>query len=473
MGTASPTRAIRLNAALLLLAGALLLPAPAARCATIPCDTMESATAQKMNLVTGQSRILDFDTSVRNVAVADPGVADVLVLSPKRIYLLGKQPGMTNLTLICERGTVSLFELTVAPDIGRLKEKLHEIFPAEAGIKAVPANDGIMLLGTVSSAPALTQVLALVEPYAPKKVINLLQVGGVQQVMLEVRIAEMSRDTARRLGINLAAIASNGAKWGLSMINGIMGATLSTAGSVLTNQGANAVLHFTPNGNELTLFIDALKTNGLVNILAEPNLIAISGQRASFLAGGEFPYETTDDNGNSNVAWKNYGVELSFTPTVLSEGRIGLYVNPKVSSLGDSILVHGKLTPSLQSREVDTTIELADGQSFAIAGLLQHNIREVVDKFPVLGEIPVLGALFRSSSFQKNETELIVIATPHLVKPLNAAEQPLPMDSYVEPNDFEFFLLGSLEGKPPAEQPPAQKKARGGLDGNFGHIVPE
>ena len=135
--------------------------------------------------------------------------------------------------------------------------------------------------------------------------------------------------------------------------------------------------------------------------------------------------------------------------------------------------MNGKLTPSLNSREVNTTIELADGQSFAIAGLLQHNIREVVDKFPVLGEIPVLGALFRSSSFQKNETELIVIATPHLVKPLNAAEQPLPTDSYVEPNDFEFYLKGSLEGKPPADQQPAPGKTRGGLDGDFGHIVPE
>ena len=332
MGTASTNRAHRLRAALVLLAGALLIPAPAARSAETSCHATELAlTAQKMSLVTGQSRILNYDAPLRNVTVADPAVADVLVLSPRQFYLLGKQPGMTNLTLICEHGSITLFELSVSPDIGRLKEKLHEIFPAEQGIQVIPANDGIMLLGTVSSAPALTQVLAVVEPYAPKKVINLLQVGGVHQVMLEVRIAEMSRDTARRLGINLAAIASNGAKWGLSMIGGIMSATVGGGAMELTNQGANAILHLTPNGNDWTLFIDALKTNGLVNILAEPNLIAISGQKASFLAGGEFPYETTDDDGNSMVAWKNYGVELYFTPTVLADNRIGLTVNPKVS----------------------------------------------------------------------------------------------------------------------------------------------
>ena len=249
-----------------------------------------------------------------------------------------------------------------------------------------------------------------------------------------------------------------------------------TERSTLTNNGANAIYKFTSGGNNWTLFIDALKSNGLVNILAEPNLIAISGQKASFLAGGEFPYETVDDDGNSAVAWKNFGVELSFTPTVLASDRIGLVVNPKVSSIGDSITVAGKLTPTLLSREVNTTIELADGQSFAIAGLLQHNIREAVDKFPVLGDIPILGTLFRSSQFQKNETELIVIATPHLVRPLNAADQPLPTDSYVEPNDFEFYLKGSLEAKqapPQPGAPPARTRAKGGLEGEFGHIVPE
>jgi len=471
-------RPVRIAAVLMLLAGAALGAAPAAQGAGIPCHDNESVAApQHLDLIVGQSRILGFDASVKNVAVANPAVADVLVLSPKQIYLLGKRTGATTLTLICEHGAVSLFEIAVTADVGMLKEKLHEFFPGEKDLQVLTAGDGIVLSGSVSSAPVLTHVLALAEPFAKDKIINLLGVSGVQQVMLEVRFAEMSRDTARRLGINLAMISGSGANLGLQMLGGLMSGSVDQTGALtFTNNGANAIYKFTEAGNSWSLFIDALKSNGLVNILAEPNLIAISGQKASFLAGGEFPYETVSNEGNSAVAWKNFGVELSFTPTVLANNRIGLVVHPKVSSIGDSITVAGKLTPSLNSREVNTTIELADGQSFAIAGLLQHNIREVVDKFPVLGDIPVFGMLFRSSQFQKNETELIVIATPHLVRPLNAADQPLPTDSYVEPNDFEFYLKGSLEAK---ERPaaagtaPSHSKSPGGLEGEFGHIVPE
>jgi len=451
--------------------------APATKIGEIPCHVAEAVTEpRQLPLTVGQSRILNYDAPVKNVAVANPAVADVLILSPKQIYLLGKQAGRTSLTLICEHGTITLFEISVTADVGLLKEKLHELFPDEKDLQMFTAGDGIVLKGSVSSAPVLTQVLAIAEPFAKDKVINLLGVGGVQQVMLEVRIAEMSRDTARKLGINLAAIAGSGAKIGLSMIGGIMSGAFDQGVTTLTNSGANAVYKFTSGGNDWALFIDALKSNGLANILAEPNLTAISGQQATFKAGGEFPYETVDNNGISGVAWKDYGIELSFTPTVLSGGRIGLAVHPKASELGDSITVNGKLTPSIIKREVETVIELADGQSFAIAGLLQHNIREKIDKYPVLGDIPILGVLFRSSQFQKNETELLVIATPHLVRPLNAAEQPLPMDSYVEPNDFEFYLKGSLEAKQVPSQPgtpPARTKAKGGLEGEFGHIVPE
>jgi pilus assembly protein CpaC len=461
----------------MLLGGALLLAAAPARAEQAACHATEPVVApQKLALSVGQSRILLYDAPVRNVAVADPTVADVLVLSPRQIYLLGKQAGMTNLTLICDHGSISLYELTVSPDLGRLKEKLHEIFPGEEAIQVLPANDGIMLMGSVSSAPALSQVLMVAEPYAPKKVINLLQVGGVQQVMLEVRIAEMSRDDARRLGINLASLGSRGTI-GLSMLDGIMKGAFSQAkdGSTrldLTNNTANAIYQFTENGANWTLFIDALKSNGLINVLAEPNLIAISGQTAKFNAGGEFPYEVVGGDGEVGIGWKEFGVTLEFTPTVLAEGRIGLIVHPTVSQIGEFIPVAGKLTPKLLKREVNTTIELADGQSFAIAGLLQQDIREAVNKFPVLGDVPVLGALFRSSRFQKNETELMVIATPHLVRPLNAAEQPLPTDSFVEPNDFEFYLKGSLEGKPAGDEP-SRARTRGGLEGDFGHIIPE
>jgi len=477
MGASTIVRSCRIAVALLLLAGATLGAAPTAQGAEIPCHVTEAvSTPRQLALTVGQSRILAYDAPVKNVAVANPAIADVLVLSPKQIYLLGKQAGRTSLTLICEHGTITLFEIAVTADIGLLKEKLHELFPREEGLQVITAGDNVVLSGAVTSAPVLTQVLAICEPFAKDKVVNLLQVGGVQQVMLEVRIAEMSRDTARKLGINLAMIAGSGAKMGLTMLNGIMSGAFGGSVNALTNNGANAAYKFTSGGNDWAIFLDALKSNGLVNILAEPNLIAISGQRASFLAGGEFPYETIDNNGVSGVAWKKFGVELYFTPTVLAGNRIGIAVNPKVSSIGDSIIVAGKQNPTLLSREVNTTIELADGQSFAIAGLLQHNIREAVSKYPVLGDVPILGALFRSSEFKKNETELIVIATPRLVKPLNAADQPLPGDSYVEPNDFEFYLNGSLEAKerpPQAGAPPPHAKAKGGLEGEFGHIVPE
>jgi pilus assembly protein CpaC len=477
MGTALATCSRRVAAALLLLAFASPGAAAAGPGAEIPCHASEAAvTAQKLDLTVGQSRILLYDAPVKNVAVANPGVADVLVLSPRQIYLLGKQAGRTSLTLICEHGTITLFELTVAPDVALLKEKLHELFPAEEGLKVITAGEGIVLTGVVSSPPALSQVLTIAEPYAPGKVVNLMEVGGVQQVMLEVRVAEMSRDTARKLGINLAAIAGSGGKIGLSMLNGIMGGAIEKDGTLsLTNNSANAVYQFNSGGNNWTLFLDALKSNGLVNVLAEPNLIAISGQRASFLAGGEFPYETVSAEGLPAISWKKFGVELYFTPTVLSGGRIGIAVNPKVSTIGELVSVAGKLSPKLLAREVSTTIELADGQSFAIAGLLQHDIREAVSKYPLLGDVPILGALFRSSQFQKNETELIIVATPHLVRPLNVADQPLPGDSFVEPDDFEFYLKGSLEAKPPraAGSPEPRVRVRGGLDGEFGHIVPE
>lgn len=473
MGTPDATRSRRIAAALLLLAGAALAAAPVARAAEIPCHATEAAaTAQQLPLVAGQSRILNYDAPVRNVTVANPAVADLLVLSPRQIYVLGRQPGRTNLTLICEHGTVTLFEVTVTPDVGLLKEKLHELFPGEQGVQVLPAGEGITLAGTVSSAPVLSQVLTVAEPFAPARVISLLAVGGVQQVMLEVRVAEISKDTARRLGINLGAIAASGSRAGLMMLGGVMTGGITPEGLEMVNHTGNLAYSFNSIGSNWTLFIDALKSNGLISVLAEPNLIAISGQKASFLAGGEFPYEIVGDDGRIGIQWKKFGVELYFTPTVLANGRIGLAVNPKVSQIGELITVAGRQTPKLLSREVDTTIELGDGQSFAIAGLLQQDIREAAAKYPVLGEIPILGALFRSAQFQKSETELLVIVTPHLVRPVNADEQPLPTDSFVEPDDFEFYLKGSLEGRP-RPGAAARARARGGLEGDFGHIVPE
>jgi pilus assembly protein CpaC len=245
----------------------------------------------------------------------------------------------------------------------------------------------------------------------------------------------------------------------------------------------NGILRFLAGGATWTVFIDALKEEGLLNILAEPTLLTLSGKTANFLAGGEFPIPVPQGTGGGTtitIEYKPFGVGLTFTPTVLSEKQISMQVAPEVSQLdfSKSVSVGGFLVPSLTTRRVSTVVELADGQSFAIAGLLSHDIREVASKFPVLGEVPVLGALFRSSSFQKNETELIIIVTPHLVKPLDKTKQTLPTDQFIEPDDVDFYLMGTLEsrekgssGRPSSSSAVSDRSS--GLEGKFGHTIQE
>ncbi len=341
----------------------------------------------------------------------------------------------------------------------QLKEALYKLMPEEKDLRITATQENVMLSGTVSSAANLSQVLAIVESYYPKKVVNLLEVSGVHQVMLEVRVAEMSRSLLKRIGFNFAYVSGSGSNFGVSVLNsltsfaGISG--ISTAGPAI-----NAIFRFTGQGGSTwTTFIDALKEEGLAKVMAEPTLIALSGKTANFLAGGEFPVPVPQPGGVGTgiaitIEYKAFGVGLNFTPTVLSNKRINMVVAPEVSQLDftNAVQLGGFVVPGLTTRRVSTSIEMADGQSFAIAGLLQENVREVVQKFPILGDIPILGALFRSSNFQKNETELIIIVTPHLVKPLDMAKQSLPTDQYIEPDDFEFYLLGLLEGKDRAEK---------------------
>jgi pilus assembly protein CpaC len=339
--------------------------------------------------------------------------------------------------------------------------------------------------------------VAITEAFAPKKVVNLAQVAGVHQVMLEVRVAEMSRSLARRLGLNFTYAVANGT-FGVSLLNNLTAIVKPSDATILPtinpadaafgqalSSSINALFRIKQGNATWTGFIDALKENGLVKILAEPTLVTLSGQEARFLAGGEFPIPVPQQFNVITITYKTFGVGLTFAPTVLSNNKISMQVSPEVSELDFStaIVISGFAVPGLTTRRASTVIELADGQSFAIAGLLQENVREVVDKFPVLGDIPILGALFRSSSFRKNESELIIIVTPHLVKPLDVTKQTLPTDQYIEPNDFEWYLLGNLEGTtrertPRREQgqtkdsPLALLKKQGGLDGEFGHIIP-
>ncbi|HSF33002.1 MAG TPA: type II and III secretion system protein family protein [Candidatus Tectomicrobia bacterium] len=437
-------------------------------------------TPQKISLVVGKSLVIDTPVLVKRVSLANPEIAETVVISPRQIYLTGKAVGMTNLTLWGADDRVStIFDVTVAPDLSQLKEKLQEILPGE-NIRVNTAHDSITLSGEVSSTANLSQALAVTETFAPKKVVNLTQVSGVHQVMLEVRVAEMSRSLARRLGFNLSYVGAAG-DFGISRIGNLISTLdISDLGLNATfSQNVNALFRFLSGNATVTGFIDALKENGLVKILAEPTLVTLSGQSANFLAGGEFPIPVPQEEGAITIEFKTFGVGLSFAPTVLNDKKISMTVSPEVSDLdfANAVVIAGGVVPALTTRRASTTIELADGQSFAIAGLLRENVRQVVSKFPLLGDIPILGVLFRSTSFQKNETELVIIVTTHLVKPLDMAKQTLPTDAYIEPDDFEFYLLGVLEGRGAGQTtrksrafPTPNEKA--GLEGKFGHLVP-
>jgi len=425
---------------------------------------------KKLQVVVGKSIILKSPTPVKRIDIADPEIAAFVLLSPNEIYITGKTSGITNLTLWQNKKISAIYDLEVDYDISRLKQKLHEILPLEKEIRVIATHDSITLSGRISSAANLSQAMSLSEAYAPKgNVRNLLEVGGVHQVMLEVRIAEMSKSVIKNLGINFSYTRAGDV--GLSLLGGLtqLGDLTDTTLDLLVSPAVNALFRFDKGNATWTGFVDALKEDGLVKILAEPTLIALSGQTANFLAGGEYPVPIPSQDG-IGIEFKPFGVTLSFSPTVLSEDKISIKVAPEVSELDFSIAlqVGGYTVPGLSTRRAMTVVELADGQSFAIAGLLKETIRDRMSKFPLLGDIPVLGALFRSRAFQKNETELIIIVTPHLVKPLDSAKQTLPTDFYIEPDDTEIYLLGLMEGWETSRP----SSVRGELDGEFGHGMP-
>jgi pilus assembly protein CpaC len=473
--------------AILILVALAWLPRPCK--ASDEARSVDAAAAEKLNLVVGKSVVVQSKAPVRRVSIAAPEIADAVVLSPRQIYLTGKTAGVTNMIMWGESDKVTaIFDVEVGPDVMTLKTKLHEMFPGEKGVLVTAARDGITLAGSVSGMTRMAQIIALAETYAPldktgkPKVTNLLEVSGVHQVMLEVRVSEMSRSLARNLGINFNVISASGRQLGLSLLDGLTSLPSSggfPADPLQVSSNVNAILRFLGNGATWTVFVDALKENGLLHVLAEPTLITLSGKSANFLAGGEFPVPVPQSGTSTNtitIEYKSFGVALSFTPTVLMDGRINMVVAPEVSELDFSTAVslQGFIIPGVTTRRVSTTVELADGQSFAIAGLIRQDVREDIKKFPLLGDIPILGPLFRSSSFNKNETELVVIVTPHLVKPMDVAKQTLPTDAFNEPDDFEFYVEGKTEGKGKGEKVPALPRAvrRGGLEGDFGYIIP-
>ncbi len=483
--------------------------------------------APKLSLTIGKSVILQSDADVARVSVAQPEIADFVLLSPRQVYVTGRAPGVTNLTLWDKSDRIrAVYDLDVAPDVSRLKKMLHDVMPGETGIEVRSSQDAIALAGTVRDAETVQRALALAEVYAPKKVVNLLTVGGVQQVMLEVRVAEMSKSVVNRMGINLNAMGDG--NFAYTLIGGLTGITsnmfnvdavqnvyqyASVPGWELKdaegnqvgnfpesstvqmryrefNQPANkatatlnqgtAVARWNTNwggaGNTtMTAVLDLLKQNGMVKILAEPNLVCLNGQTASFLAGGQIPVPVPSGLGTTSIEWKDFGVGLKFTPNIVAGDRINLQVHPEVSDLdySNAIQVQGSTVPAINTRRTSTTIELKNGQTFAVAGMLSQQARTNMEKYPVLGDIPVLGNLFKSSQFQKDQTELVILITAHLAKPLDKKAISLPTDSAHEPDDLEFFLGIRRDGGQanPTAAPLAVTGAA--LDGDFGHAVPQ
>jgi len=436
--------------------------------------------ASKYRLIVGKSTIIKSPVAIKRVSVGNPEIVDFVMLTPRDIYATGKSAGTTNLTLWSNGSVSAVYDLEVTYDISQLKQELYNLMPEEKDLHVTATNNTITLSGRVSGSGNLSKALALAQAFAPEgKVNNLVEVGGVHQVMLEVRVAEIARSTTKRLGINFNYV--NGSEFGVSLLGGLsqlvspLDANIPTVGaaapSFFVSPSVNALFRFNSGSTTWTGLVDALKEDGLAKILAEPTLIALSGKQASFLAGGEFPVPVPQGLGTVAIEYKKFGVGLNFTPTVLGNDRINIQVTPEVSELDFSTAVQfsGFVIPGLTTRTATTTVELNDGQSFAIAGLLRENIVGAVQKFPLLGEIPILGALFRSESFQKNETELIIVVTTRLAKPLDMTKQTLPTDFYNEPSDLEFYLGGLLEGRPQADEPALQ----GQMDGQFGHSVPD
>lgn len=392
----------------------------------------------------------------QQASTASDGVADVdvMLLSPTELFFLGKRAGAMNIVLQSADGRCSVKDLIVTIDPDALQAKLLELMPEETGIKVRSAENALVLTGKVSDAIKLDLVMALATSYGDgKKLVNMLRITAPQQVMLEVKIAEVSKTLLDKLGASVDIVRPiNGGQTTLSLLSNF----LSNGGGLLSALKVGRT----------TLKIDGQKDDGLVRVLAEPNIMAISGQQASFLSGGKIFIPTApqaDQNGQARpgLEEKEFGISVKFTPTVLDGGRINLKMVSEVSDLSQTgspfTTLNGVVSvlPSFTVRRADTTVQLNDGQSFVVAGLIKNNITETIRRFPGLGEIPILGALFRSSEFKKDQTELLFVITPRLVKPL--AEAPrLPTDNHVEPSRSDIYFNGSLEGSAPEPAAPAR-----------------
>jgi len=432
----------------------------------------------------GKSVSITTDYTIKRISVGAPEILDVAALGSRDIQLVAKAVGITNVLLLDDKGRPqAVIEVHVGTPYTHIERSLRRLLNNDT-ILVEGAGNAIVLRGSVPSSVVLDQTLKLAHGIIggsedDARIVNLIEVGGNHQVMLKVVVAEMSRSLSREFGVNFAALITAGSGTiGIgSFVGGLAGP--GSGGGFASNM-ANLFGSFTGFGalEALEVFLDLLDEQGLSKILAEPTLVARSGESASFLVGGEVPIPVVQSgslNGSITIEYHDFGVGLSFTPTVLSPDRIHLDVNPEVSRADFTFgtEVDGTVVPGFASRRASTSVELADGQSFMIAGLINEEVREIAGKYPVLGDLPILGSLFRSTQFMKDQTELVIIVTPTLVQPLAPGPPALPTDHFIEPTALDFYLWGALEGMPPevADEEKAPHLETEGMIGATGNRI--
>jgi pilus assembly protein CpaC len=437
---------------------------------------------RRLTLALNKAAVVELDADARDVLVSNPLIVDAVVRTPRRIFLLAEKVGATNAFFFDAAGHQLLsVDIRVEKDVADLNGVLREEMPT-ANVRVDSLNGNIVLSGTVESQNDATRIADLATRFAadpdkpgdPPKLVNMLSVRNGEQVMLKVRVAEVQRQIAKQFGFNVAAgglIGSVPMAFATDNQFALLGRALSDiAGGAIGDvcDPFKGKCGGPVGNNPAQATISALERVGLVHTLAEPNLTAVSGETAKFLAGGEFPVPASRDrDGNVTVIFKPFGVGLSFTPVVLSPGRISLHISSEVSELtntgaftlaggssvvnGQTVTTQGLTIPALDVRRADTTVEVPSGGSFAIAGLMQHTTKQTIDAFPGLKEMPVLGALFRSRDYQNDETELVVIVTAYLVSPTSENKLAVPTDGFAPPSDVDTIINGKINatrGKP-------------------------
>jgi len=422
--------------------------------ATAQYDTDYGLHAGELIVPINKSQVVTTSERIDRAMVGNADIADVLPISERSIYVLGKAMGTTSLTLYDRNDRViAVMDISVGPDVDGMRRQLAALMPDQP-IEVGLSNGSLVLSGTVDDPGAADRAVRLASAFAGDRVINLVGMGASQQVMLEVRFAEVSRQVGENLGVSGFGLSDSGDFFGAtgngaSIVPGQNGGSTPVLGSITDAFGVFGAL-FELGDVSVEAYLDTLERNGLSRTLAEPTLVALSGESASFLAGGEFPVPVSqggsDENNAITVLFKPFGVSLAFTPTVLGNDVINLIVEPEVSSIDPSasVTVNGLTVPGLQTRRARTTLEVRDGESFAIAGLLRDETQATVNQLPILGSLPIIGSLFRSTRYQRGETELLIVVTPRLVQPIRPDQVRLPTDRVPAPNVVDVLLNGDV-----------------------------